>query len=239
MDNITTNIFLGIIVLLLAAGIFLLYDMDVKISNTAIKPVLQPTGGTPTGDTNVGVGNNGPSATTMQDDDPVRGDVDAPVTIVEFSDFQCPFCARFFENTLPQLEENYIKTGKVKLIYRDFPLDQIHKMAGKAAEASECADEQNKYWEYHNILFSKQNEWANYGIPKLKDYAIQLGLNATQFDQCLDSEKYFNEVANDAQSAESYGVTGTPTFFIGTQKFIGAQSYETFKQAIDAELGKN
>ncbi|MBI2463438.1 thioredoxin domain-containing protein [Candidatus Peregrinibacteria bacterium] len=98
--------------------------------------------------------------TAKVDDDAVLGDINAPITMIEWSDYQCPYCARFFNQTLPKIEENYIKTGKVKLIYRDFPLD-IHKFAEKAAEAAECAGDQGKYFEYHNALFERMSEWTN------------------------------------------------------------------------------
>src|SRR3989344_2071642 len=145
-----------------------------------------PTGGTvvnqPTGNNNVPTGIVDVSA----DDDPVIGDKDAKVTIIEFSDFQCPFCSRFREQTFDQLKKEYIDTGKVKFVYRDFPLESIHPNALKAAEASECADDQGKFWEYHDILFSKQDEWSQSdGISKFKVYAKDLSLDTSKFDKCL------------------------------------------------------
>jgi protein-disulfide isomerase len=171
------------------------------------------------------------------DDDPVKGSPNAKVTIVEFSDFQCPFCARFATQTLPQIEEKYIKTGKVKLVYRDFPLN-FHQYAQKAAEAAECADEQGKFWEYHDILFQKQFEWSSAGESKFKEYAQQLGLNTQKFNQCLDSGKYANEVQKDYNDGLKYGVSGTPTFFINGIGVVGAQPYNVFEQIIEQELNK-
>jgi len=171
------------------------------------------------------------------DDDPVKGSKNAPVTIVEFSDFQCPFCARFFEQTLPQIEENYIKTGKVKFVYRDFPLS-FHQYAQKAAEAAECADEQEKFWEYHDVLFQKQSEWSSTGVAKFKEYATTLGLNTSKFNECLDSGKYSDEVQKDFKDGSSYGVSGTPTFYVNGIEVVGAQPYTAFQQIIDQELGK-
>jgi protein-disulfide isomerase len=153
------------------------------------------------------------------DDDPVKGSKNAPITIVEFSDFQCPFCARFYAQTLPSIEENYIKTGKVKFIYRDFPLN-FHQYAQKAAEAAECADEQGKFWEYHDILFQKQSEWSSAGVEKLKEYAQNLGLDTAKFNECLDSGKYTDEIQKDYSDGSNYGVTGTPTFFIMGLKLL-------------------
>ena len=170
------------------------------------------------------------------DDDPVLGEKDAPVTIIEFSDFQCPFCERFYSQTLEQIKTNYIDTGKVKLIYRDFPLDSIHPMAQKAAEAAECADEQGKYWEYHDKLFQNQEEWVTTGISKLKEYAKGLSLDSSKFDKCLDDGKYEDEVAKDFQDGAQAGVQGTPSFFINGKQLSGAQPFAAFQQAIDAEL---
>jgi len=171
----------------------------------------------------------------LVDDDPVKGNKNAPVTIVEFSDFQCPFCATFYSQTLSQLEEEYIKTGKVKLVYRDFPLS-FHQNAQKAAEASECADEQGVFWEYHDILFEKQGEWSNAKTSIFKDYAKQLDLNSNQFDQCLDSGKMADEVKKDLQDGSAYGVNGTPAFFINGELISGAQPIGAFRQVIDKYL---
>lgn len=173
-------------------------------------------------------------------DNPVLGNQNAPITIVEFSDYQCSFCTRFWRETLPQLKENYIDTGKVKLVYRDFPLSSIHPSAQKAAEAAECADDQGKYWEYHDILFENQNTWASGdSVAEFKSYASQLGLNTQNFNQCLDSGKYTQEVRNDIQDGINLGVTGTPTFFIldkngnVVEKIVGAQPFSVFKHTID------
>lgn len=166
------------------------------------------------------------------DDDPTKGSANAKVTMIEFSDFQCPFCARFWKDTLPLLEEEYIKTGKLKFVYRDFPLD-FHQFAKKAAEAAECANEQNKFWEYHDKLFENQQALD---ITSLKRYAQELGLDTAKFNECLDSGKYANEVQKDVQDGMAYGVSGTPTFFINGIEVVGAQPYSVFKRIIDQEL---
>ena len=179
------------------------------------------------------------------DDDPVKGDPDAPVTVVEFSDFQCPFCARFYTQTLPALEENYIDTGKIKLVYRDMPLANLHPNAHTAHIAAECADEQGKFWEYHDVLFEKQNQWNRISLDdatnNFKEYAIELGLNSASFDICLLSQSMADEVNADLSAAGQYGATGTPTFFIGNEKdgfvkLVGAQPFSAFQAAIDAIL---
>jgi len=156
------------------------------------------------------------------DDDPFKGNADAPVTIVEFSDFQCPFCSRFFDQTLPAIEENYIDTGKVKLVYKDLPLDNLHPNARPVHIAAECADEQGKFWGYHDILFENQAQWNKLSSvdlsSQLNEYATTLGLNSASFDSCLLSQDIADEVNADYLQASSYGATGTPTFFIGNEE---------------------
>ncbi len=180
------------------------------------------------------------------DDDPFKGDPNAPVTVIEFSDFQCPFCSRFFTQTLPALEENYIDTGKIKFVYRDLPLDNLHPNARPVHIAAECADEQGKFWEYHDILFANQGEWNRLSsadlTTKINEYATSLGLNSASFDSCLSSKSMADEVQADFLHAGQYGATGTPTFFIGNDedgyiKLVGAQPFSAFQAAIDAQLG--
>jgi len=166
------------------------------------------------------------------DNDAVLGDVNAPVTIIEFSDFQCPFCERFYTETLPLLKTNYIDTGKVKLIYRDYPLD-FHPMAQKSAEAAECVRAKGGdegFWKYHDQIYENQASLTN---DNLKKWAKELGYN---IDTCLDSGEKASEVLKDISDGESYGVTGTPTFFINGQVIEGAYPYATFQEVIDAEL---
>lgn len=181
------------------------------------------------------------------DDDPVKGNPNAPVTVIEFSDFQCPFCSRFYKETLSQLESEYIDTGKVKFVYRDLPLDNIHPNARPAHIAAECADEQGKFWDYHDILFDKQAEWNRLSPADLqttlKQYASDLGLQSSSFENCLKSEKIAEEVNKDSLDAARIGATGTPAFFIGNEKdgFIklsGAQPYPNFQAAINSQLEK-
>jgi len=165
-----------------------------------------------------------------EDDDPVLGDKDAPVTIVEFSDYECPFCGRFWSETLPKIKEQYIRTGKVKLVYRDFPLP-IHSNAQKAAEAAECADDQGQFWVYHDKLFENQRAL---GMANLKGYAKDLGLDTEAFDDCLDSGKHADEVKADLEDGADGGVSGTPAFFINGVPVSGAQPFEEFQRIIDA-----
>ncbi len=180
------------------------------------------------------------------DDDPVKGNPNAPVTVVEFSDFQCPFCLRFFQQTLPLIEKNYIDTGKIKFIYKDFPLDSIHPNARPAHIAAECADEQGKFWEYHDLLFQNQAKWQGLASSKLQKiltkYAANLGLQGASFESCMQSQEIADEVHADFLQAAQYGATGTPTFFIGNEKIgfiklVGAQPYAVFQGMIDNQLG--
>jgi protein-disulfide isomerase len=189
-----------------------------------------------------------PSSTIISvslDDDPVKGDPNAPITIVEFSDFQCPFCARFFSETLPLIQKNYIETGKVKFVYRDFPIPSIHQNAIPAAIAAECADEQGMFWEYHDKIFENQLLWQDLDkqnvVSTFEQFAKELGLDTESFNTCLESAKYLDEVQNDLNDGVSYGVTGTPGFFIGNEKIgysmvSGAQPYAAFQQVFDQLL---
>ncbi len=167
------------------------------------------------------------------DDDPYFGPDNAKVVIVEFSDYTCPYCAKFANEVEPKIEQNY--GDKVKFVFRDFP---VHgEVAYKAAEAAECAGEQGKYWEYHRMLYKNQREWIS-NTSLLYSYAEQLGLDVSAFKSCLDSGKYKEEVKKDLQDGIKYGVTGTPTFFINGKKYVGYMPYEQFAKLIDEELGK-
>jgi len=181
------------------------------------------------------------------DDDPIKGNLNAPITIVEFSDFQCPFCARFHSTTLPQLEANYIDSGKVKFVYRDFPIQGIHPNAVLAALASECADDQGMFWEYHDLVFENQKKWQSLSgrivVDTFEQYALELGLSTSDFNTCVESAKYIDEVTKDYQDGVSYGVTGTPGFFVGNDelgyvKIIGAQQYQVFERVIEAQIAR-
>ncbi|HEY79967.1 MAG TPA: hypothetical protein EYP25_01945 [Anaerolineae bacterium] len=167
----------------------------------------------------------------------VMGDPNAPVTIVEFSDYQCPFCQRHFQQVLPQLKKDYIDTGKVRYVFKDFPLS-FHKQAMPAAMAAECAGEQGKYWEMHDKLFSERDKWnENPDVNNvMKQFAKELGLDEKPFNACFDSEKYKDEILADQQEGMAAGVQGTPAFFINGQFLSGAQPYEVFKQIIDQIL---
>ncbi|MBU0461298.1 MAG: DsbA family protein [Nanoarchaeota archaeon] len=167
------------------------------------------------------------------DDDAVLGDESAPVTIVEFSDYQCPLCGSFAISTFKQIKQEYIDTGKVKFVFRDYPLP-YHSFAQKAAEASECAHEQGKFWEYNEKLFANQNSLAN---DKFTTFAAELGLDVMQFTDCLNSGKYYEETQNDFADGTALRIQGTPTFFINGIPVSGAMPFNSFKKIIDSELG--
>ena len=161
-----------------------------------------------------------------------RGPKDAPVTIVEFSDFQCPFC-KTATATVKQVLDKY--PGKVRLVFRDYPLASIHPQAPKAHEAARCAGDQAKFWEYHDVLFERSPKMAP---QDLKQYAQELKLDATAFGQCLDSGKYTAEVDKDFQEGVGLGLTGTPSFFINGKQIVGAQPLAAFQRVVDGELAK-
>jgi protein-disulfide isomerase/plastocyanin len=163
----------------------------------------------------------------------VKGDLNAPITIIEFSEYQCPYCAMYVEETYPLILENYVETGMVKYVFRNVPLD-FHPNAQKAAEAAECAGVQGKFWEMHDLLFANQD---NLAIENLKGYAQELGLNMDQFNICLDNNEMEEKVLNDIKDAQAYGVSGTPTFFINGEMLEGAQPYEAFETVINSLLG--
>ncbi len=176
------------------------------------------------------------------DDDPIKGDKDAPVTIIEFSDYQCPFCKRFYDQVVPSLEEEYISKGKVRMVFRDYPLD-FHKNAVPAAIAANCAGEQGKYWELHDFLFENPDKLE---IDTILSSTKELGLDHDKFEKCVNNKADKEaEIDNDFTEGQKYGVRGTPSFFIGKTgdgKEIsgiyvrGAQPYNVFKNHIDKLL---
>jgi protein-disulfide isomerase len=165
-------------------------------------------------------------------DDPAIGPASAPVTLVEFSDFQCPFCQRVAP-TLKQVKQKY--GDKVRVVWKDFPLTQIHPQAFKAGEAAHCAAEQGKFWEYHDRLFANQQLLQP---NDLKQHAADLGLEPKAFNSCLDSSKYGERVRDGVAEGGQVGVNSTPTIFINGRRLSGAQPYEVFVAAIDEELSR-
>ncbi|TBR08527.1 MAG: DsbA family protein [Candidatus Nitrosotenuis sp.] len=179
------------------------------------------------------------------ENDPTIGSKDAKVIFYEFSDFQCPFCRRFFTDSLSQLEKEYIDTGKVLFVYKDFPLTQIHPGALPAAIYSECANKQGKWREFHNAVFNEQNKQGGgtvqFGQAELDQWAKMVGLDATKLASCAQDPSVVAEVQSDQNTGIALGVSGTPSFFIGSTdkgfvNVVGAQPYAVLKQAIDQKI---
>lgn len=172
----------------------------------------------------------------------VLGSSEAPLTLVEFSDYQCPFCRRFHDQTFSQLKKSYIDTGKVRYVFRDFPLDRIHPQARKAAEAAHCVGDQGKYWQIHDLLFQNQQRLQP---DDLKSYARKLGLDMSAFETCFDKHKYASRVQQNLNDGLRAGVRGTPSFVLGKTgdggtvdglMITGARPFADFKQVIDQLL---
>jgi protein-disulfide isomerase len=191
--------------------------------------------------------NGASNGSALVDDDVVLGNPNAPVTVVEFGDYQCPFCERLYSGAERQIRETYVKQGLVKFVYRDFPLDQtsperpvpLHPYARAAAEAAECARDQDKFWEYHDYLFENQP-----GIPRMDFVAVAktLGLQEIQFRSCIETRKYRNEVEKDLQDGIALGVRGTPATFVNgvlvtiNGQSAGAAPFSIFQAAIEQAL---
>lgn len=165
------------------------------------------------------------------DDDAFLGDANAPITIVEFSDYKCPYCGRFERETLHPILNDF--AGKVRLVYRDYPI--LGQGSVLASLAAECAKDQGKFWEFHDLLFANQQDLTRDAFLK---YSTQLGLNQETFTTCFDQQQKMTEITKDASDAQNLGVTGTPAFFINGQFISGAQPYAVFASAINAELGR-
>lgn len=175
---------------------------------------------------------------------PGLGRPDAPVIVVEFSDYQSPFGKRFAETTLVLLRKEYVDTGKVRYVFRDFSLDQNHPQARKAAEAARCAGDQGRYWAMHDLLFEHQREL---GVEKLKEYARRLGLDGVAFDTCLDGGRHAASVQRDHEDGLAAGLTGTPAFVVGKtgagdtvegSVLTGLRPLVEFRAVIDRLLGR-
>lgn len=168
----------------------------------------------------------------------ILGDQKAPVTVIEYGDFQCPFCGKFFKDAESTLREKYVKTGKVKYIYRDFVF--LGDESLWAANAVRCAGEQGKFWQYHDYLYSNQSGENQGAFSKgnLKSFATVLGLDKEKFNSCLDSEKYTDAIQKETKEGGNAGVSGTPASFINGTLYAGALPSATFIQIIDGELNK-
>ena len=183
------------------------------------------------------------AATFMENGSPILGDPNAPITLVEFGDYQCYFCNQFFHTTEDDLFKNYVETGKVKVIFKDFTI--IGADSVTAAHAAHCADDQGKFWEYHDTLYDhwtgENNGWAS--SENLLQFAEDIGLDIDEFSKCMIDSKYTSIITNSNQDAKDLGVTGTPAFFIigpdnKITKIGGAQPYDVFERIFNSELEK-
>ena len=177
---------------------------------------------------------------------PVRGSANAVVTLIEFSDYECPFCLRHFQQTMPEIEKNYIATGKVLYAFRDWPVDDLHPQAIRAHVAAHCAGEQGKYWDMHARLFSPA---GTHTPERLRALAQELGLDLGGFDQCASSDRPAAAIRATSKQAVEFGASGTPVFFIGLRDratnrvtilrgLAGAQDYAAFAQVLDAVIAQ-
>ena len=219
-----------IIVLAVVAAI-LVSVASIEITNNLMEPVVHPYPGRTYGEINTDAGS------------PVLGDPSAPVTIVEFGDYQCHFCALWFHNIKPQITEEYLDQGKAKLVFVDLAF--LGRDSMKAAHASYCADDQDMYWQYHEVLYESQLDeidggWA--ALSNLRNFAMGLGLDMDEFNECMASDKYAERVERNTAIAKENGANSTPTFFIvgpDDQQIMirGAQPFEVFKQSISSLNG--
>jgi len=164
-------------------------------------------------------------------DNPSLGPANAPITIIEFSDYQCPYCKKWQQEAWPQIQAAY--PGKIRLVYRDFPLYSIHPESESAAIAADCAGDQQKYWEFHDLLFSDQ---LPLGQDSYIKYATQVKLDVDKFTKCITTQQFKTNVSDNYTYASNLGVNSTPTFFVNGIPMVGAQPYEAFKSLIDKEL---
>lgn len=177
-----------------------------------------------------------PVKVNERSDAPVLGKKDAKVTIIEFSDFQCPYCKKFNDNTFAQIKKEYVDTGKAKIVFRHFPLS-FHVNAEIAGEAAECANRQGKFWDYHDLLFKNgQADGAGLDSASLKKYAEQVGLNTAKFNSCLDNGETAEIVKKDFADGQAAGTTGTPSFYVNGVQVVGALPFASFSASIENAL---
>ena len=167
---------------------------------------------------------------------PVLGNADAKVTVVEFADFQCPFCGRYFKEVLPEIKEKFIDTGKVKFVFMNFAF--LGQESKDAAQAAKCAQDQGMFWEYHDELYANQQgeNIGAFSVENLKKFALKLELNSDEFNQCLDSKKYEKTITEEVALGRTFGVKGTPATFIDDFFISGAQGASYFANRIEAAL---
>lgn len=210
-------------------GLYVRHGFPGRTTQVAVQPTgtVDPSGQqAPTGPVNVGVGHF-----------PGKGDDKAPVTVIEFADFRCPFCERFYTETEQAIMRDYVATGKVKFYFRSFAF--LGPESTAASEAAECANDQGKFWEFYDWMFKNQaseSDLAYYSQDNLIKYAVGVGVNKAKFTECMTSHKFAAKVQEDLNDGQAAGVNGTPTTFINGVPVVGAQPYSTIKQMIDQAL---
>ena len=240
IKNVTANTFLIFTIIIFAFVLGILtskvIDLQQQVKNAqnantlvqqnpaAVQPSGQPS--TPSGPVNVAVGNY-----------PPLGNPNAKVTVIEFADFRCPFCEQWFQTVEPNLIKDYVNTGKVKFYFRNYAF--LGPASTLAANAGECANEQGKFWQFHDYMYSHQpseSDTSMYTVANLSQIAGNLGMNQSQFQSCLSSNKYNNNVTKDLNDGSAAGVNGTPTTFINGIPIVGAVPYSQIKAEIDKAL---
>lgn len=199
-------------------------------------------GSAPANNQAANISNTNPSpevSLELNSGDVILGDAKAPVTVIEYGDFQCPFCGKFFSQTEPLIKENYVRAGKVKFVYRHFAF--LGPESVEAAKAAECAKDQGRFWEYHDALFNAeiqdgQEHNGNLNSELFKSLAAELKMNAVMFSSCLASNKYADKVQKDYDGGIAAGIQATPTTFVNKTKVEGAVSFSSFKTIIDRLL---
>jgi protein-disulfide isomerase len=240
--GVAIAVLVALFVISVVTGGFGLLNADNAQNCTVPAAPAQPAPAAPSAPSNGGIPGD---MIELMDDDMKMGLDSAPVIIVEWSDLQCPFCRKFWTESFSQLKTDYIDTGEVQYVFRDFPLG-FHAAAQKAAESTECADEQGKGWEFHDKVYSEQNKQGvnagEFTVSDMKGWAKDIGLDSVKFDACLDSGKYASEVAKDMSDGQAAGIQGTPGFIVGkrdgssVKSISGAQPYSVFKSTIDSLL---
>ncbi len=223
----TTLILPGAILVaaLMISGSVVFYSLNTGKLGANIQPTGQQAGAPVVGEKrDVSVG-----------DSPFLGNKNAKITIIEFADFRCPFCERFYKDAEKQIISNYVNTGKAKFVFKHYAF--LGQESVWTSEAAECANEQGKFWEYHDWLYNNQALESNlsfYSKANLIKYAGKVGLDSNKFSSCLNSDKYSGRVSADLAAGQASGVTGTPTIFINGQSMVGAQPFSAFKAVIDS-----
>ncbi len=240
-DNPIISILVAVVIFVLGAGVGGMYTKIQYLEGKGVAGTAALAAAPLAGINQQPTPNAAPPAPTKVDikvtsDDPYLGNANAKLTVVEFGDFQCPFCGKFHSEVLPQLKKDYIDKGKIKFVFKNLAF--LGKESTDTANAAMCAKEQNKYWEFHDKIYTSQSgeNQGTFSIPNLKKIAADLGLNSSQFDQCLDSQKYNAQVTADTAEANKNGFNSTPSTAVGDTPVIGAQPYNTIKTIIDQKL---